>query len=139
MSSRGDGELVSALGQSVLDAADDGKHRDPPVAVGLRIEEYLRMADALRVRPPQVRHREVEKVGFADPTPRTTGSRCPGTTGDRRTRTPASPTPRRDTGSVISLRRARLEHQLGFEGAFDVEVQFRFRQGGAVDHAGIIA
>ena len=25
------------------------------------------------------------------------------------------------------------------QGAFDVEVQFRFRQGGAVDHAGIIA
>ncbi len=47
---RGDGELVSALGQRALDPLDDGTHRDPARRVRLRIEEDLRVADALRVR-----------------------------------------------------------------------------------------
>ena len=61
---RGDPETPSPFFERPVDARDDGLERDPPVRVGLGIEEHLRVPDAVGGRARQIRRRQLEEVPF---------------------------------------------------------------------------
>ena len=115
---------------------EDGRERDAAVRVRLRIEEDLGVAHAVGVRPLEVRPGEIVEVLLAE---QDLGAFVvdveEGLQAGELIR-PADRLHRREAQpDSVALR--QLEHQLGLERPFDVEVQLRLRNRGAeVGHGG---
>lgn len=117
-----------AAGQRAVQPLDDRPHADAPGDVGLRVEEDLRVPHTLRGGPCEVGVGEVGEVLLGPQDGHElvvqVQERLEVVEEIRLAQLLGVGVRERD-----AVARGELEGQLGFEGAFDVEVQFCFGEG----------
>lgn len=122
-----DPPLVGARSQRLRNTIDDGCEGNAAARVGLRIEEDLDVADVLVMGPFQVGHRQIEEI---DPVQEHGCTLVVEVEEILQVGKIVSRAGRLDrgVGKGDTVAFGEREHHLRFQGPFDVQMQFRFRQ-----------